>query len=91
MAYGNPSVLNGNRDFDVARLADNYMMWMAHYYWEYGTQTYKSFDSFLKAGRKTGYSYNGKSGHFEIWQFTSTGYVPGISGNVDLNISYVNF
>lgn len=27
-------------------------------------------------------------GYYELWQYTSKGQVPGISGNVDLNISY---
>lgn len=31
------------------------------------------------------------SGKYSIWQYSSTGSVPGISGNVDLNISYKNF
>ena len=28
---------------------------------------------------------------FTIWQYTSTGSVPGISGNVDLDYSYINY
>lgn len=28
---------------------------------------------------------------FTIWQYTSTGSVPGISGNVDLDFSYINY
>lgn len=30
----------------------------------------------------------GYSGRFDIWQYTSKGSCPGISGNVDMNISY---
>ena len=26
----------------------------------------------------------------DIWQYTSTGNIPGINGNVDMNISYKN-
>ena len=29
-------------------------------------------------------------GRYSIWQYTETGKVPGISGYVDLNISYMN-
>ena len=29
-------------------------------------------------------------GRYSIWQYTETGKVPGINGNVDLNISYMN-
>ena len=30
-------------------------------------------------------------GRFEIWQYTSTGSVPGVSGNVDIDISYKKY
>lgn len=30
------------------------------------------------------------TGKYHMWQYTETGRVPGISGNVDLNISYMN-
>ena len=30
------------------------------------------------------------TGRYNIWQYTETGSVPGIKGNVDLNISYMN-
>lgn len=33
----------------------------------------------------------GYPGRYDIWQYTSTGSVPGIKGNVDLNISYVGY
>lgn len=29
--------------------------------------------------------------HFQMWQYTSTGSVPGINGNVDMNISFVPY
>lgn len=31
------------------------------------------------------------SGSFNMWQYTSKGSVPGISGNVDMNIAYFNY
>ena len=30
------------------------------------------------------------TGRYDIWQYTETGKVPGIEGNVDLNISYMH-
>jgi GH25 family lysozyme M1 (1,4-beta-N-acetylmuramidase) len=30
-------------------------------------------------------------GAYQMWQYSSTGRVPGISGNVDLDHSYVDF
>ena len=29
--------------------------------------------------------------HFQMWQYTSSGNVPGINGNVDMNISFVPY
>ena len=29
--------------------------------------------------------------HFEMWQYSSTGTVPGIEGNVDLNLCFVDY
>lgn len=34
---------------------------------------------------------SGISGTYDIWQYSSTGSVPGINGNVDLNLCYKNF
>lgn len=31
------------------------------------------------------------SGRYEMWQYSSKGSIPGISGNVDLNISYMSY
>ena len=31
------------------------------------------------------------TGKYDIWQYTSTGSIPGIKGNVDLNIGYTNY
>ena len=30
-------------------------------------------------------------GRYEMWQYSSTGKIPGISTNVDLNISYMAY
>ena len=34
---------------------------------------------------------SGISGAYDIWQYSSKGYVPGIEGNVDMNIGYRDF
>lgn len=34
---------------------------------------------------------SGISGTYDIWQYSSKGYVPGIEGNVDMNICYRDF
>ena len=31
------------------------------------------------------------TGNVTIWQYSSTGSVPGISGNVDMNVGYVRY
>ena len=31
------------------------------------------------------------TGHYEMWQYTSTGQILGIEGNVDMNLSYKNY
>ncbi len=31
------------------------------------------------------------SGNYEMWQYTASGYVDGINGEVDLDVSYVNY
>lgn len=38
------------------------------------------------ANNKTNFTYN-----YDMWQYTSSGKVNGIAGNVDLNISYKNY
>ena len=35
--------------------------------------------------------YNGYAGEYGMWQYTSTGSVNGISGNVDMNYCYVDY
>ena len=38
----------------------------------------------------SGHGYTGK-GNVVMWQYSSTGSVSGISGNVDLNVSYKKY
>ena len=46
-----------------------------------------AFDTWIADYR----GYVGYKGSYGIWQYSSTGTVPGISGNVDMNIAYKNY
>ena len=35
--------------------------------------------------------YVGYQGHYEMWQYTNSGYVNGISGRVDMSYCYKNY
>ena len=89
MIYGNPNYFNNERYFDTSRLVTQYKVWLAHYYWADSAQNqYSDFVNFLASGKKTGYSYEGKQGTIDMWQFSSEGIISGINGRVDLNLSY---
>ncbi len=62
--------------------------------------TYTSFaDNYLNMSKLRAYDlwiadyrgYVGYDGHYGIWQYSSSGSVPGISGRVDLNVAYQNY
>ena len=89
MIYGNPNYFNYERYFDTSRLVTQYKVWLAHYYWaDSARNQYSDFSHFLASGKKTGYSYENKQGTIDMWQFSSEGIIRGISGRVDLNLSY---
>ena len=89
MMYGNPNYFNNERYFDTSRLVTQYKVWLAHYYWaDSARNQYSDFVNFLASGKKTEYSYEGKQGTIDMWQFSSEGIISGINGRVDLNISY---
>ena len=89
MMYGNPNYFNNERYFDTSRLVAQYKVWFAHYYWaDSARNQYSDFVNFLASGKKTGYSYEGKQGTIDMWQFSSEGIISGINGRVDLNLSY---
>ena len=89
MMYGNPNYFNNERYFDTSRIVTQYKVWLAHYYWaDSARNQYSDFVNFLASGKKTGYSYEGKQGTIDMWQFSSEGIISGINGRVDLNISY---
>lgn len=64
-------------NLDMAQLQNNYDYWLAHY-----TGAMQS-NPLLKPSDCT-YKYT-------MWQYTSSGVIDGISGNVDLNIAYKKY
>ena len=60
---------------DISKLPADYCLWVA----SYGNNDGTIPDNV--------YQYKEKH---DIWQYTSTGNIPGINGNVDMNISYKN-
>ena len=61
----------------------------------YGRGNYQNFDTALLSSRYKIWfahytSQTDYTGHYDIWQFTSQAKCPGISGNVDKNVMYVN-
>ena len=60
------------------------------YWWQ--THLKNGLDRFTKWVAKYSDSKpSGISGTYDIWQYSSKGYVPGIEGNVDMNICYRDF
>ena len=68
--------------------------WCGIYANQYWWQTYLKggLDRFTKWVAKYSDSKpSGISGTYDIWQYSSKGYVPGIEGNVDMNVCYRDF
>ena len=61
---------------DITKLPEDYTIWVA----SYGLD-----DGYIPEDI---YQYNGKH---DIWQYTSSETLPGIEGNVDMNISYIDW
>lgn len=62
-------------NWETDRLSNRYKIWVAQYPGSVNPVTDKS-------------SYTGKH---QMWQYTSKGSVPGISGNVDMNVAYFKY
>lgn len=81
IVYSNTTDFNGRYEFST--ISSKYYIWYARYLPEYGgTVWYKN------GNRLPNYDNNIK---FNIWQYMSDGTVPGISGNCDVNVSFLNF
>ena len=68
--------------------------WCGIYANQYWWQTYlkNGLDRYTKwVAKYSNEKPSGISGTYDIWQYSSKGYVPGIEGNVDMNICYRDF
>ncbi len=75
MFYSSKNEVEGNARWDTARIAKDYKIWVAQYPEKPYPITEKS-------------SY---SGEHHMWQYTTTGMLPGITQNVDRNIAYFGY
>lgn len=67
---------------DAARLTSKYKSWLAWYFYKY----YGTGVNFTEGDSVPDVSFS-----YQMWQYTSTGSVPGISGNVDMNIAFFSY
>lgn len=74
--YSSKSHLTASAYWETPKLDSAYDIWVAQY--PGGLNT-------LASGKTAQTTYTGE---YRIWQFSSTGKVDGISGNVDLNVEY---
>ncbi len=75
MFYASKNELQDSAQWDTERLSNKYKIWVAQYPQEAYTSTSKS-------------TFTGEQA---MWQYTSQGKVPGIKGEVDINIAYFGF
>ena len=72
--YGSGNLVN----FDTDLLSSKYKIWFARY---------PNYTPVEEIPDKMKLNYDG---HYDMWQFASDGKVPGITGNVDLNVYYAS-
>ena len=91
MVYGSPSKLQSA--FDYSQVAASHDIWLARYRWNSSTE--KEIMIFNNAAtRKLVYDTGYEGGNYtdlsnvQMWQYTDSGRVSGISGNVDLDLCY---
>lgn len=83
MVYANKTFLNKNIDHEVIENA-GYDVWLAHYV----NQPYINKEHPEKS-KEFNYQGTDYTGDFKIWQYTSTGRIPGIEGKkFDCNFMY---
>lgn len=75
MFYASKNEMEGNRLWDMDRIAGKYKIWVSQYPDTPYPQTAAS-------------SY---SGTHDMWQYTSQGIVPGIGKGVDMNVAYFSY
>lgn len=82
MVYGSRN--DWKNKFDSAYLTAKYKTWLAIYYSDYPHPNFNTV--------KAGYKYYPVVNYpYQMWQFTSKGSVPGISGNVDVNVAFFSY
>ena len=79
MVYGNYDDLNR---FDVVSVASKYKIWYARWYYKY-----ENTSALYVAGEAT----PNLNFPYQMWQYKSTGKVPGIYGDVDLNVAFFSY
>lgn len=89
--YGKSTILEIAKAFVNTLEAQGY--WVGIYANKYWNTTYLT-DSWYNSKARWVAQYNSEctySGEYGIWQYSSTGKVDGISGNVDMNYAYVDY
>lgn len=75
---------------ETCRSSGYQAMIYANKYWlESKLDTSQLGNYYIWLAHYTGGSASSYKGRYEMWQYTSVGRVPGISGNVDMNYSYM--
>lgn len=84
----NAAILRHAREFCEAMADAGYQPGVyANYYWWTNRLTSSEYDQWSRWIARYN-SYTGYSGSYDFWQYTSTGSVSGVSGNVDMDYSY---
>lgn len=83
---GYKGMLYGNR-YDLKRfnweyLSQKYKVWLAGY-----PNRYQNYDTYYKVGDELPELYCG----YQMWQYKSTGQVPGINARVDMNVAFFSY
>lgn len=73
--YGSKSDMEDELQWDMERISSLYSVWVA----QYPSKPYPET------------KYSTYSGAHVMWQYTSKGSVPGIKGNVDMNVAYFGY
>ncbi len=81
MVYSN--TVDFQNRFDYNSIASRYYIWYARYLPEYGGTSW-----YTHGNRMPNYDNNIK---FNMWQYMSDGTVPGITGNCDVNVTFLDF
>lgn len=81
MVYSNTADFQGR--YNYSALSAKYYIWYARYLPEFGGTTW-----YTTGSRKPNYDNNIS---YNIWQYMSDGTVPGVSGNCDVNVTFLDF